>query len=56
MMANPLSSISLPFSKVSHFRANQDSLTRAIATAVTALAALLAILVVSFSYVVAVLA
>jgi hypothetical protein len=53
MMANPPPSVQLPFAG---FRANQDSLTRSIATAVTALAALLAILVVSFGYVAAVLA
>ena len=51
MLTNLLPAIPLPAPKVAGFRATRDSLLRTFATAVTALTAFIAILLLSYTYV-----
>jgi hypothetical protein len=55
MMVNIPPSVPLPFPKVAGYKTKRDRLARTIAMAVTGIAAVVAILVVSFGYVMVVL-
>jgi len=55
MMVNPPPSVPLPFPKVAGYKTKRERLARTIAMAVTGIAAVVAILVISFGYVMVVL-